>query len=79
MARKYTTLRQVRLTGPLSEVKAALQWCFRNGYRARRSGPKIRYGRVSLPPQYLIIAIKEIEPRRAPDVYENIYSEGNNG
>jgi hypothetical protein len=59
---KYKTMKQITITGDMKESQEALNYCYRNDYRTRRSGPmpiaKYKYD-VN---RFRIIAEKQVIP-----------------
>jgi len=55
----YRTIREITLTGPMSEVKDALNWSYGNGYSTRISGPMPLASKYDIT-RYRIVAEKRI-------------------
>lgn len=57
---KYTRIRRVRITAPISERTEVLDYLYRNGYKLRTSGPKpLGAGRADIT-MLVVVAEKEV-------------------
>lgn len=60
MNTKYNTIRQVRITSPMSEREEVFNWILKNRYSIRMAGPKsIGPGRVDVT-RLVVVAEKKI-------------------
>ena len=58
---KYKTIRRVRITAPMSEREKVFDWCYKNGYRTIRTGPRVIRGKYMVDfTNLLVVAEKEI-------------------
>jgi hypothetical protein len=58
---KYSTIRRVRITGPMSDRKEILDWIWKNSYHIKSSGPKlIGYSEIDRS-KIVLVAEKEIK------------------
>lgn len=58
---KYSTIRRIRITAPMSEKGKILDWIWKNDYYIKFSGPKsLGAGRADVT-RLIVVAEKEVE------------------